>query len=314
MKKFKILASVLVVLFILVEVFTLNQNKEEAVDKKPLVTVSSFFLYDITEHIAKNDVEIINILPFGVDPHSFEMTPSIMSKIEKSSLVFYSGAGLEPWVDKMTFKSKSIDMSTHMKLRHLSSGEGKSHQHHHEDEHTVHNTLDPHYWLDFDNMKNATDVVTQELISLLPKNREIYLQHRDIYLKMLQKLDENYSKKLKTCKVHHLILNHNSMGYLADRYNFHSESLSGLSPDAQPTPYDIKRILHEIEENSVNTIFFENFVNAKVIKTIARDTGIKVEVIESLGNITADEAKLHLSYEDLMYKNLEKLSKALKCN
>jgi zinc transport system substrate-binding protein len=39
-----------------------------------------------------------------------------------------------------------------------------------------------------------------------------------------------------------------------------------------------------------------------------------VDVIESLGNITAEEAKENVTYKELMYKNLKKLSKALMCN
>jgi len=311
MKKFKILALVLVVLFVIVEVFVLNKT-EEKVNTKPIVSVSSFFLYDITKHIAQDSVEIVNILPFGIDPHSFEMTPRIMAKIERSSLVLFSGAGLEHWISKIKFNCKAVDISKFVKLRELASDEFEFHKYH--DKQCAHNTLDSHYWLDFDNMKNATKVVTQQLILLEPKNKTLYLHNRDAYLVMLDRLDESYARDLTSCRIEHVILNHNSMGYLAHRYGFHAESLSGLSPEAQPTPNDIKRIIHEIDENGINTIFFENFVNAKVMHTIAQDTGVKVEVIESLGNITADQAESNATYEELMYKNLDKLSKALMCN
>lgn len=311
MKKFKILALVLVVLFVVVEIFVFNKTEEKQ-NTKPIVSVSSFFLYDITKHIAQESVEIVNILPFGVDPHSFEMTPRIMAKIEKSSLVLFSGAGLEPWISKIEFKCKAVDISKSVKLRELASDEFEFHQHH--DHQCAHSTLDPHYWLDFDNMKSAVNVVTQELILLEPKNKTRYLHNRDTYVAMLLKLDESYKQNLSSCRIDHVILNHNSMGYLAHRYGFHAESLSGLSPEAQPTPNDIKRIIHEIDENGINTIFFENFVNSKVMHTIAQDTGVKVQVIESLGNITADEAESNATYEELMYKNLDKLSKALMCN
>jgi len=311
MKKFRILALVLVVLFVLIEIFVFNKT-EEKVDTKPIVSVSSFFLYDITKHIAQDSAEIVNILPFGVDPHSFEMTPKIMAKIEKSSLVLFSGAGLEPWISQIEFKCKATDVSKSVKLRTLDSDELESHQHH--DHQCAHNTLDPHYWLDFQNMKSATNVVTEQLILLEPKNRDLYLRNSNKYLTMLAKLDASFKQNLSSCRIDHIILNHNSMGYLAYKYGFHAESLSGLSPEAQPTPNDIKRIIHEIDENGINTIFFENFVNSKVIYTIAKDTGIKVDVIESLGNITADQAESNTTYEKLMYKNLDKLSKALMCN
>ena len=59
--------------------------------------------------------------------------------------------------------------------------------------------------------------------------------------------------------------------------------------------------------------FYENFVNDKVTKTIAKDANISVDVFQPLGNITADEAKAGMTYEDIMRQNLNKLSKALMC-
>ena len=311
MKNFKIIALVLVVGLALLQLFMF---KESGVQKssKPIVSVSTFSLYDITKHIALDSVEIVNILPFGVDPHSFEPTPKLMAAIEESSLVLYSGAGLEPWIDTIEFKNRAIDMSKHVKLRDLGDEEFEFHKHH--DDQCAHNKLDPHYWLSFSNMREATLLITDELIKILPKNREIYIKNRDKYLYMLTKLDENYSKYLSSCRINTVILNHNSIGYLATKYNFHAESLSGLSPEANPTANDIKRVFQEIEADGVHTIFYENFVSNKVIQTIAKDANIDVEVFQSLGNITADEARANATYEELMYLNLKKLSKALMCN
>ena len=97
MKDFRNIIFILVVLTFLLQMFLMNDDKKKA-SSKQIVSVSSFALYDITKHIANDSVEIINILPFGVDPHSFEPTPKLMADIEKSSLVLYSGAGLEPWI------------------------------------------------------------------------------------------------------------------------------------------------------------------------------------------------------------------------
>ena len=72
--------------------------------------------------------------------------------------------------------------------------------------------------------------------------------------------------------------------------------------------------MQDIKKDGVTTIFFENFVNDKVIKRIAKDTHINIDVFQPLGNITKDEATAGLTYEDIMYKNLDKLSKALACH
>jgi zinc transport system substrate-binding protein len=234
-----------------------------------------------------------------------------MADIEKSKLVLYSGAGLEPWVDKITFKSKAVDMSQFVKLRKIGTDEFEHHSHH--DKQCAHNEQDPHYWLDFSNMEILVNVVTKELSAIEPKNSGFYEENKRAYLKMLHKLDESYKKNLSTCKIHTVILNHNSLGYLGKKYGFHSESLSGLSPEADPSPSDVKRILEEIKKDGVTTIFYENFVNSKLMKAISKDSDVSADVIQPLGNITADEAKANVTYEELMYKNLEKLSKAMLC-
>ena len=312
MKKFKIVFLLLVLTLVVLGFFVSKDKNVEVVETKKIVSVSTFFIYDIAKHIAGNTLKIVNILPFGTDPHSFEPTPKLMASIEKSALVIYSGAGLEPWIDAIKFKSKAIDLSKHVKLRELGSDEFEFHAHH--DEQCAHSKIDPHYWLDFQNMQIATNVITEEFIKLEPKYKGFYLENRDKYIKMLQKLEKSYKRYLSACKVNTVILNHNAIGYLANKYGFHAESLSGLSPEANPTPDDMKRIFRIIKEHGASTIFFENFVSNKAMQTIAHDAKVKIDFLEPLGNITADEAKENITYEDIMYKNLEKLSKALVCH
>jgi len=308
MKNFKLMVLFLLLSFIFAGLFFL-ESPQKSDNQKPIVMVSTFALYDVSKFIADDTFIIKNILPFGVDPHSFELTPKIMASIEKSSVVFYSGAGLEPWISKINFKSRTVNMSQYITLRKVSSD-----THHHEDEHHHHGGLDPHYWLDVHNMQKIAQKIADEFIKLEPKNSDLYVKKRDAYIAMLQTLDAAYKKELASCKIDTVILNHNSLGYIAQRYHFHSEALSGLSPESVPTPSDIKRILQEISKDGVETIFYENFVTARVVNTIANDAGVKVEVIQTLANITADQAKQGSTYEALMQENLEKISKAMQCN
>jgi len=92
---------IMIAFFILFLIMTTNQNKQVvSAKKKPTIALSTFSLYEITKHISKNTVEIFMILPFGVDAHSYEPTPKQVTKLYKSDLVIYSGAGLEPWINR----------------------------------------------------------------------------------------------------------------------------------------------------------------------------------------------------------------------
>ena len=304
--------SILFVAIAIVFVFISMQKSEQHANKLTVAT-TTFALYDITKHIAGDTLNVVNILPFGVDPHSFEPTPKLMIALQKSAIVFYSGAGLEPWTHSFHFPHKAVNISKFVKLRTLSEKEEEHHEEHAKHEHHHENGLDPHYWLDFDNMKRATKVITQELINLLPQNKKLYEVNEKRYITMLDNLDASYRAALSSCKNDTVIMSHNALGYLAQKYHFKVASLSGLSPEADPSAQDVNRIFHDIKEQGINTIFFENFVNDKLIKTIAHDAKIKFELFEPLGNITADEAKAGATYEEIMKKNLKKLQEALQC-
>jgi len=297
LKNLKIIFVVLLVAIVAIFLFISMKKEPVRESSKPIVGVTTFALYDITKHIAGNSITILNILPFGVDPHSFEPTPKLMVKIAKSRLIFYSGAGLEPWMANFQFHGKAINMSRYVDLRELKHG----------------NSIDPHYWLDFSNMQKATAIITKELVALVPKNKKLYLENEQKYIKMLQGLDALYKKTLTSCKKDSVVISHNALGYLANRYNFKVESLTGLAPEAEPSAQDVNRIFRDIKSEGLDTIFFENFVNDKLIKSIAHDAKIKFELFEPLGTITADEAKAGLTYEDIMKRNLQKLAKALQC-
>lgn len=287
-----------------------NNTKEEDLDKKIIVSVSSFALYDITRSIAKDSLHVFSILPFGVDPHSYEPTPKTMANIEKSALVIYSGSGLEPWIHNYTFKKKVLDISKFVHLRKLTKEE--EHEHHHIGEHE--SGIDPHYWLSIENMKIATNAITKELKTLKPENELLYAKRQKHYLKDLDSLAEQYRHSLRDCKRQSIVVSHNAYGYLSEEFGFKVISLNGLSPEAHTDAKNIQKIIETIKKQNISLLFSESFANTKTMHAIANEESLKVDTLDALGNITADEMKRHLSYKDIMQINLHKITKALECN
>ena len=313
MRNFRNIIFVLVVIVFIAQmvIMKVDTKKEVEVTGKPSIALSTFSLYDIAKHIVGDDIDLIMIMPFGVDAHSFEPTPKLMAKISKSDLVVYSGAGLEPWIEKFEFKNELIDMSQHVKLREIDSDEREGHDHH--DGQCVHNKVDPHYWLDIQNMIIATRIMRDKLISILPENRELYSKNSELYIESLNSLNSKFKERLSSCTNSTIVVNHNAFSYLSHKYGFEVEALSGLSPEAEPSAQNMARLIEHIKEHNVQTLFFESFVSDRAIKSIATDTGVEVDVLQPLGNITADEAKENYTYADIMKTNLDKISKALMC-
>lgn len=315
MKNLKIVIAILSL--VTVFLFFMIDKKEENLSSKPLITTSSFAIYDLLKHIAKDKIDVVSILPLGVDPHSFEPTPKLIAELENSKLFFYSGAVLEPWTQNLAPQLKAIDLSKSVSLKKFEEDEDEDEneaEHEHEAHHHHHGAYDPHYWLDLENMKKIAQLVSEKLSTLDPKNKHFYEKNKDAYIKSLVEIDDLYKQNLLNCKLDRIVVTHNAFSYLADRYGFSVVSLTGLTTEAQPSAEDVKHILKEVQENNIKVVFFENFSNSKSIETIADDLNITIGSLQPLGNITADEADQNLTYTDIMRLNLEKIAEAMQCN
>lgn len=274
---------------------------------KPNVCVTTFALYDIVKNVAKDSVNIENVVPFGVSLHTYEPTPKDIIKIQKSDLLLFSGAGLEPWIKGFGGHTKSVDISKVVSLREL--GHDEHDEHHHHD----HSGVDPHYWLDIDNMILATKKIRDELISLNPKSKEFYTKNADVYIELLKSVDNEYKNILSSCRLDTIVVNHDAFSYLSLRYGFKTLPLSGLSPEAEPNAKKIIKLVEAIKNSKVKVIFSENFTSDKAMKNIAKESNTKSDILQPMGNISANEAKAGVGYADIMRANLLKIKEALEC-
>lgn len=312
MKDYRNIIFILVIAVFLLQILVMKEDSKAKDIKKPTISVSTFPLYDIAKHISQDKFELSTVLPTGVDIHNYKPTSEVIDKIKTSELFIYSGASLEPWIETITFKNKVLDVSQYVVLRELESDEFYIHEHH--DEQCVHNKIDPHYWLDTNNMKKAANIITSEFIKLQPENKSLFLKNRDDYFAMLSNLDHLYTKELNNCYLDTIVVNHNAFSYLTKKYDFKLKSLSGFFPEMEVSSRDVIRVINDIRVNKVQTIFFENLVNNKDISNLAEDTNVDLDMLHSLVNITKEEADHNISYKDIMQANLAKISKALVCN
>jgi len=307
-KTLMIIIGVFVLLLLLfVAPFIVPSSTKES--SKALVTTSIFPLYDICKQIAKERVDVMMLIPFGVDIHTFEPSPKERIALQKSRLFIYSGTHLEPWTRGLE-GNNSIDISRYVKLRTLSDDDNCSDHHHHD--HEQHH-YDPHYWLDIDNMIIAARVITEKLSVLDPPSQAYFESNLKTYIATLEKLKQAYKATLSTCKKDFIIVNHNAFGYLGSEYHFHIASLSGFSTDALPSAKSMKTLIDTVKEHHVNVVFFEPFSSERLMQTVANESHTKVAVLHPLANITRAEVAAQKSYNDIMRENLQKLSQALEC-
>jgi zinc transport system substrate-binding protein len=297
------LGIITLILLLFVAPFIIPTSDQDR--NKILVTASIFPLYDMTKHIAGNKVDVMMLIPFGTDIHTFEPTPKDRVNLERSRLFIFSGKHLEPWASTFEHVNR-VDISHYVKLNLL----GKSDEHH---SHEHHESYDPHYWLDIENMIRATEVIRDELSKIDPTSKEYFVANATTYTAQLKQLKTQYAKTLNTCKKDFIVVSHNAFGYLSQEYGFHVLSLSGFSTDALPSAQSIKNLINTVKEHNISTIFFEPFSSDRLMQTVANESNTTVGTLHPLANITFDEMAAQKNYITIMRENLQKLSTVLEC-
>ena len=105
---------------------------------------------------------------------------------------------------------------------------------------------------------------------------------------------------------------HAAFGYFADRYGFHQESVTGLSPGAQPSPSAMADLVKHLKEEKISTVYAETLVPQDLAETVARDAGAEVAVLDPVEGITADSEGD--DYFEVMRSNLDAVQKGQGCS
>ncbi len=98
----------------------------------------------------------------------------------------------------------------------------------------------------------------------------------------MNELDSSFKSALVDCEVNTLLVSHEAFGYLANRYGFEQTGLSGLSPEAEPSPARLAELVKVAKEVSATTIYYETTIDPKVALTLAAEVGLTTAVLDPI--------------------------------
>lgn len=252
----------------------------------------------VAERVGGPDVSVTNLTTPGGEPHDLELTVNETLSVARADLVVYE-RGFQPAVDDVianVTEGRLLDAADVVGLRPGPGGEP-----------------DPHFWLDPIRMAELAGTVADELGRIDPAHRAAYADRAASLRGELEALDRSYQRGLTGCARATIVVSHDAFGYLG-RYGLTIESITGLSPDAEPSPADLGRLHDLVTRTGITTVFSETLVSPRLAETLARDTGVRTAVLDPIEGLAAGPGAVPgADYLTLMRANLTALEEANGC-
>lgn len=239
---------------------------------KPTILVSVEPHAEMVHQIAGNTVEIISVVPSGVDPHNWEPTIKHMTTLHGAAVWFCVGESFESILLKKLRVSnpelKKIELYQNIKRLPDPSGHCKT-------------CMDNHIWL-----SPKLDIIQAETIAtiladLLPEQKTFFANNLKQLVEKLNALDQELRKDLAPYAGKVLLTTHGAYTYFCNEYGLRQlviEPVEGKEPKTK----DITELSQKIESDRPNIIgvFLQPQHTNKAATQIAKNLKLRTYMVD----------------------------------
>ena len=280
-----------------------------------LTIATSFYpLQHAAEQVGGDHVAVTNLTKPGAEPHDLELTPKQVLEATRADALVYL-KDFQPSVDDAAKEAgdSAMDVSPFARLD-IETDEHEGHDHEDEGDHAGHDHggTDPHFWLDPTRYADVVEALGERFAEADPDHAADYRANAEEFVGELTALDKDLTAGLDDCTSTDLVTGHSAFAYFADRYGFHQESVSGLTPGVEPSPTALADLVEHIEDEKITTVYAETLVPQDTADTIARETGAEVAVLDPIEGLT--DASAGDDYVSVMRSNLETVREGQGCS
>lgn len=276
----------------------------EKESKRMTLAATIFPIVDITRRIAGPDIRVVQILPAGASPHTFDLTPGQVRELQEARFIFKIG-GVDDWIDSVADslpRAVIISLHKYVTLRPMAE---KGHDHSSATT-SSHPEFDPHYWLRADNGAVIAKNIAAALVEADPARAATYKTNLTDYSRKLAALHQEIKKDLSGLKNNRMMVFHDAWRYFAGAYGLEITAVFQTSPGREPTPRDMQELYSQVNHFGLKAIFSEPQLPTASIEPLLQDLGLKLIVLDPLGGTVAND-----SYARMLRRNAHAILGAL---
>ncbi|MGV3328448.1 metal ABC transporter solute-binding protein, Zn/Mn family [Streptococcus suis] len=286
-------------------------NSTASEDGKLNIVTTFYPVYEFTKQVAGDEANVDLLVKAGTEVHDYEPSAKDIARIQEADAFVYENENMETWVHDVegsidTEKVNVISATEGMLL--LPGGEEEHEGHDHSEEGHSH-AYDPHVWLSPERAITLVENIRDSLVAKYPEKKDAFETNAAAYIEKLDALDAKYSETLSAAKQKYFVTQHTAFAYLALDYGLKQVSITGVAADEDPTPSRLAELTEYINKYGIKYIYFEENASKSVAETLAKETGVQLDVLNPLESLTDEDMKNGKDYISVMEDNLTALEK-----
>ncbi|HGA1369589.1 TPA: ZinT/AdcA family metal-binding protein [Streptococcus suis] len=287
-------------------------NSTASTEDGKLDIVTTFYpVYEFTKQVTGDEANVELLVKAGTEVHGYEPSAKDIARIQEADAFVYENENMETWVHDVeksldTTKVNAISATEGMLL--LPGGEEEHEGHDHSEEGHSH-AYDPHVWLSPERAITLVENIRDSLVAKYPEKKDAFETNAAAYIEKLDALDAKYSETLSAAKQKYFVTQHTAFAYLALDYGLKQVSITGVAADEDPTPSRLAELTEYINKYGIKYIYFEENASKSVAETLAKETGVQLDVLNPLESLTDEDMKNGKDYISVMEDNLTALEK-----
>ncbi|HEO8613479.1 TPA: zinc ABC transporter substrate-binding protein AdcA [Streptococcus suis] len=286
-------------------------NSTASEDGKLNIVTTFYPVYEFTKQVVGDEANVDLLVKAGTEVHGYEPSAKDIARIQEADAFFYENENMETWVHDVeksldTTKVNVISATEGMLL--LPGGEEEHEGHDHSGDGHSH-AYDPHVWLSPERAITLVENIRDSLVAKYPEKKDAFETNAVAYIEKLDALDAKYSETLSAAKQKYFVTQHTAFAYLALDYGLKQVSITGVAADEDPTPSRLAELTEYINKYGIKYIYFEENASKSVAETLAKETGVQLDVLNPLESLTDEDMKNGKDYISVMEDNLTALEK-----